>query len=97
MKIEELKTIINDLCGPIVADVDASVKAQVDPIRAEQTGLFTRMLAGVSQPPVAKEVPSPRRASRWPAASARRPRRRCAGRGPTAPIQILRGWECGSR
>lgn len=93
MKIEELKTIIKDLCGPIVAEaVDASVKAQVDPIRAEQTGLFTRMLAGVSQPPVAKEVPFAEkglalaRCIRATAASKMR------GTGADGAIQILRGW-----
>ena len=93
MKIEELKTIIKDLCGPLVAEaVDASVKAQVDPIRAEQTGLFTRMLAGVSHPVVVKEVPFAEkglalaRCIRATAASKMR------GAGVDGAIQILRGW-----
>ena len=93
MKIEELKTIIKDLCGPLVAEaVDASVKAQVDPIRAEQTGLFTRMLAGVSHPAVVKEVPFAEkglalaRCIRATAASKMR------GAGVDGAIQILRGW-----
>ncbi len=91
-QMDQLVKTIKEICGPIVAEaVEASVKAHVDPIRAQQGEVFAR-LAGAGHPAAPRETPHAEkglalaRCIRATAASKMR------GTGVDGAIQILRLW-----
>ena len=87
-----LVATIKDICGPIVAEtVEAAVKAQVDPIRAQQTDLVSR-LAGAGQREPARERPFEEKGLDFATCVRATAASKMRGAGVDGAIGILKMW-----